>query len=37
MIPEVMLATEPLPASCLLWEMDNVLITPHPASVALPA
>jgi glyoxylate/hydroxypyruvate reductase len=30
-------ATEPLPASSPLWEMDNVLITPHLASVALPA
>ena len=28
---------EPLPASSPLWEMDNVLITPHLASVALPA
>lgn len=30
-------ATEPLPASSPLWEMGNVLITPHLASVALPA
>jgi glyoxylate/hydroxypyruvate reductase A len=30
-------ATEPLPASSPLWDMDNVLITPHLASVALPA
>jgi glyoxylate/hydroxypyruvate reductase len=30
-------ATEPLPASSPLWEMDNVLITPHLASIALPA
>jgi glyoxylate/hydroxypyruvate reductase len=30
-------AAEPLPASSPLWEMDNVLITPHLASVALPA
>jgi glyoxylate/hydroxypyruvate reductase len=30
-------ATEPLPAFSPLWEMDNVLITPHLASVALPA
>ena len=30
-------ATEPLPASSPLWEMDNVLITPHLASVGLPA
>jgi glyoxylate/hydroxypyruvate reductase len=30
-------ATEPLPAASPLWEMDNVLITPHLASVALPA
>jgi glyoxylate/hydroxypyruvate reductase A len=30
-------ATEPLPTSSPLWEMDNVLITPHLASVALPA
>lgn len=29
--------TEPLPASSPLWEMDNVLITPHLASVPLPA
>jgi glyoxylate/hydroxypyruvate reductase len=29
-------ATEPLPAFSPLWEMDNVLITPHLASVALP-
>ena len=30
-------AAEPLPESSPLWEMDNVLITPHLASVALPA
>jgi glyoxylate/hydroxypyruvate reductase A len=30
-------ATEPLPAASPLWAMDNVLITPHLASVALPA
>jgi len=30
-------ATEPLPASSPLWDMDNVLITPHLASIALPA
>jgi glyoxylate/hydroxypyruvate reductase len=30
-------ATEPLPVSSPLWDMDNVLITPHLASVALPA
>jgi glyoxylate/hydroxypyruvate reductase len=30
-------ATEPLPASSPLWDMDNVLITPHLASVGLPA
>jgi glyoxylate/hydroxypyruvate reductase A len=30
-------ATEPLPESSPLWEMDNVLITPHLASVALPS
>jgi glyoxylate/hydroxypyruvate reductase len=30
-------ATEPLPATSPLWAMDNVLITPHLASVALPA
>jgi glyoxylate/hydroxypyruvate reductase len=30
-------ATEPLPPASPLWEMDNVLITPHLASVALPA
>jgi glyoxylate/hydroxypyruvate reductase len=30
-------ATEPLPASSPLWQVDNVLITPHLASVALPA
>jgi glyoxylate/hydroxypyruvate reductase len=30
-------AVEPLPASSPLWAMDNVLITPHLASVALPA
>ncbi|CAM3661338.1 Glyoxylate/hydroxypyruvate reductase A [Bordetella sputigena] len=28
---------EPLPASDPLWKMDNVLITPHLASVAIPA
>ena len=30
-------ATEPLPSTSPLWEMDNVLITPHLASIALPA
>ncbi|WP_315830726.1 glyoxylate/hydroxypyruvate reductase A [Bradyrhizobium prioriisuperbiae] len=30
-------ATEPLPPSSPLWAMDNVLITPHLASIALPA
>jgi glyoxylate/hydroxypyruvate reductase len=30
-------AAEPLPESSPLWAMDNVLITPHLASVALPA
>lgn len=30
-------ATEPLPSASPLWEMDNVLITPHLASIALPA
>lgn len=30
-------AHEPLPASDPLWSMPNVLITPHLASVALPA
>jgi glyoxylate/hydroxypyruvate reductase A len=29
-------ATEPLPPASPLWAMDNVLITPHLASVALP-
>lgn len=29
-------ATEPLPSESPLWAMDNVLITPHLASVALP-
>ena len=29
-------ATEPLSAESPLWAMDNVLITPHLASVALP-
>ncbi|ANN67235.1 2-hydroxyacid dehydrogenase [Bordetella bronchialis] len=28
---------EPLPADDPLWKMDNVLITPHLASVAIPA
>ncbi len=28
---------EPLPTSDALWKMDNVLITPHLASVAIPA
>jgi glyoxylate/hydroxypyruvate reductase len=39
-IAEAMLdvfATEPVSASSPLWEMDNVLITSHLASVALPA
>lgn len=30
-------ATEPLPADSPLWAMENVLVTPHLASVALPA
>jgi glyoxylate/hydroxypyruvate reductase A len=30
-------ATEPLPLESPLWTMDNVLITPHLASIALPA
>jgi glyoxylate/hydroxypyruvate reductase len=30
-------ATEPLPSESPLWTMDNVLITPHLASIALPA
>lgn len=30
-------ATEPLPTESPLWAMDNVLVTPHLASVALPA
>jgi glyoxylate/hydroxypyruvate reductase A len=30
-------ATEPLPPESPLWTMDNVLITPHLASIALPA
>jgi glyoxylate/hydroxypyruvate reductase A len=29
--------TEPLPAQSPLWDIENVLITPHIASVALPA
>ena len=29
-------AVEPLPETSPLWEMDNVLITPHLASIALP-
>jgi glyoxylate/hydroxypyruvate reductase len=29
-------ATEPLPSESPLWAMDNVLITPHLASIALP-
>jgi glyoxylate/hydroxypyruvate reductase A len=29
--------TEPLPLQSPLWTMDNVLMTPHIASVALPA
>lgn len=28
--------TEPLPRESPLWEMDNVLVTPHLASVAIP-
>ena len=27
-----MFATEPLPAASPLWEMDNVIISPHSAS-----
>jgi glyoxylate/hydroxypyruvate reductase A len=30
-------ATEPLPPGHPFWAMDNVLITPHVASIALPA
>lgn len=30
-------ATEPLPPESPLWDMENVLITPHLASIALPA
>lgn len=30
-------ATEPLPSESPLWTLDNVLITPHLASIALPA
>ena len=30
-------ATEPLSSASPLWTMDNVLITPHLASIALPA
>lgn len=30
-------AVEPLPADSPLWAMENVLITPHLASIALPA
>jgi glyoxylate/hydroxypyruvate reductase A len=30
-------AAEPLPAESPLWEMENVLITPHVACIALPA
>ncbi|MEP9354761.1 glyoxylate/hydroxypyruvate reductase A [Xanthobacter sp. KR7-65] len=30
-------ATEPLPSESPLWGMDNVLVTPHLASVAIPA
>lgn len=30
-------AKEPLPTDSPLWDMDNVLITPHLASIALPA
>jgi glyoxylate/hydroxypyruvate reductase A len=30
-------ATEPLPPGHAFWDMDNVLITPHLASIALPA
>ncbi|GBD48908.1 2-hydroxyacid dehydrogenase [Methylopila sp. Yamaguchi] len=30
-------ATEPLPEASPLWRLDNVLITPHLASIALPA
>lgn len=29
--------TEPLPAESPLWSMDNVLVTPHIASIPLPA
>ena len=29
--------TEPLPEGHALWDMENVLITPHLASVAIPA
>jgi glyoxylate/hydroxypyruvate reductase len=29
--------TEPLPLQSPLWTMDNVLMTPHIASAALPA
>lgn len=29
--------TEPLPETSPLWRLDNVLITPHLASIALPA
>jgi glyoxylate/hydroxypyruvate reductase len=28
--------TEPLPAQSPLWDMENVLVTPHIASAALP-
>ncbi|WGF86466.1 2-hydroxyacid dehydrogenase [Marinivivus vitaminiproducens] len=30
-------ATEPLPADSPLWTMENVLVTPHVASAAIPA
>ncbi|MBP0651674.1 hydroxyacid dehydrogenase, partial [Mycobacterium tuberculosis] len=30
-------ATEPLPPESPLWDMENILITPHLASIALPA
>lgn len=30
-------ATEPLPSESPLWTLDNVLITPHLASIALPS
>jgi glyoxylate/hydroxypyruvate reductase A len=30
-------ATEPLPSESPLWTLDNALITPHLASIALPA